>query len=145
MKFIYLFIRILVNTQMKIIPANKYYFSADDHEQKNKKTTSQIKFLAVTIKQQIKLVLQHLINSLKACNFVKKETLEQVFSCEFCEISKSTFLIEHLVAASMYWFKCYHCTVSSTVFPIQLKNTQEYIITSFNKESKVYQPFLFVK
>ena len=28
---------------------------------------------------------------LKACNFIKKETLEQVFSCEFCEISKNTF------------------------------------------------------
>ena len=28
---------------------------------------------------------------LKACNFIKKETLAQVFSCEFCEISKSTF------------------------------------------------------
>ena len=26
------------------------------------------------------------------CNFIKKETLEQVFSCEFCEISKNTFL-----------------------------------------------------
>ena len=26
-----------------------------------------------------------------ACNFVKKETLAQVFSCEFCEISKDTF------------------------------------------------------
>ena len=26
-----------------------------------------------------------------ACNFIKKETLVQVFSCEFCEISKSTF------------------------------------------------------
>ena len=25
------------------------------------------------------------------CNFVKKETLAQVFSCEFCEISKNTF------------------------------------------------------
>ena len=24
-------------------------------------------------------------------NFIKKETLEQVFSCEFCEISKNTF------------------------------------------------------
>ena len=29
-------------------------------------------------------------------NFIKKETLTQVFSCEFCEILKSTFLIEHL-------------------------------------------------
>ena len=33
---------------------------------------------------------------LKACNFIKKETLEQMFSCEFCEISKNTFFIEHL-------------------------------------------------
>ena len=28
----------------------------------------------------------------KACNFIKKETLAQVFSSEFCEISKNTFL-----------------------------------------------------
>ena len=27
----------------------------------------------------------------EACNFIKKETLAQVFSCEFCEISKDTF------------------------------------------------------
>ena len=26
-----------------------------------------------------------------ACNFIKKETLAQVFSCEFCEISKNIF------------------------------------------------------
>ena len=26
------------------------------------------------------------------CNFIKKETLAQVFSCEFCKISKNTFL-----------------------------------------------------
>ena len=38
--------------------ANKYYSSAGHHEEKNKKTTGQIKFSAVTIKQQIKLVLQ---------------------------------------------------------------------------------------
>ena len=28
---------------------------------------------------------------LKACNFIKKEILAQIFSCEFCEISKNTF------------------------------------------------------
>ena len=28
---------------------------------------------------------------LLACNFIKKETLAQVFSCEFWEISKTTF------------------------------------------------------
>ena len=27
----------------------------------------------------------------QACNFIKKETLAEVFSCEFCEISKNTF------------------------------------------------------
>ena len=27
---------------------------------------------------------------LQACNFIKNESLAQVFSCEFCEISKST-------------------------------------------------------
>ena len=31
-----------------------------------------------------------------ACNFIKKDTLAQVFSCEFCEISKNTFFTEHL-------------------------------------------------
>ena len=28
----------------------------------------------------------------QACNFIKKETVAQVFSCEFCEISKNTFV-----------------------------------------------------
>ena len=35
-----------------------------------------------------------------ACNFVKKETLAQVFSCEFCKISRNTFFIEHLQATA---------------------------------------------
>ena len=30
------------------------------------------------------------------CNFFKKETLVQVFLCEFWEISNKTFFIEHL-------------------------------------------------
>ena len=36
----------------------------------------------------------------QACNFIKKETLAQVFSCEFCEISKNSFLTEHLRATA---------------------------------------------
>ena len=31
------------------------------------------------------------VAGLSACNFIKKETLAQVFSCELCEISKNTF------------------------------------------------------
>ena len=35
------------------------------------------------------------------CNFIKKETLAQVFFCEFCEISENTFFYRTpLVAAS---------------------------------------------
>ena len=38
-----------------------------------------------------------------AYNFIKKETLAQVFSCEFCETFEVTILIEHLwEAASEY-------------------------------------------
>ena len=33
---------------------------------------------------------------LQACNFIKKETLAQVFSCGFWEISKNTFFTEDL-------------------------------------------------
>ena len=35
---------------------------------------------------------------------LKKETLAQMFSCEFCDISKNTFLYRTpLVAASAFW------------------------------------------
>ena len=37
-----------------------------------------------------------LIKLQAACNFIKKETLAQVFSYEFCEISKNIFFTEHL-------------------------------------------------
>ena len=33
---------------------------------------------------------------LQACSFIKKETLAQVFSCKFFEISKNTFFTEHI-------------------------------------------------
>ena len=32
------------------------------------------------------------------CNFIRKETLAQVFSSEFCEITKNTFFTEHVWA-----------------------------------------------
>ena len=33
-------------------------------------------------------------------NFIKKETLAQVFSCQFCKISKNTFFTEHVWATA---------------------------------------------
>ena len=37
----------------------------------------------------------------QTCKFIKIETLAQVFSCEFCEISKNTFLTEHVWASAL--------------------------------------------
>ena len=37
----------------------------------------------------------------KACNFIKKDTLAQVFLCEFCEIFKNAFLTEHQATGSV--------------------------------------------
>ena len=45
----------------------------------------------------------HLCQSLffnKVASFIKKETLAQVFSCEFCKISKNTIFAEHLWATA---------------------------------------------
>ena len=36
-------------------------------------------------------------------NFVKKESLAQIFFCGFCEISKNTFFTEHLRATASLW------------------------------------------
>ena len=43
-----------------------------------------------------KVFLENLQNSYVTCYFIKKETLAQVFSCEFCWISKNTFFTKHL-------------------------------------------------
>ena len=42
---------------------------------------------------------------LQPINFIKKETLAQVLSCEFCEIFKNTFSTEHLrtTASIIIW------------------------------------------
>ena len=36
----------------------------------------------------------------KTCNFIKKETLAQVFSWDICEIFKNTFFTEHFRATA---------------------------------------------
>ena len=41
-----------------------------------------------------------------AYNFIKKETLAQVFPCEFYEISKSTFSTEHLRTTASLILSC---------------------------------------
>ena len=40
----------------------------------------------------------------KACNFIKKETLAQVSSYEFCKISKNTYCYKTFLVAAYYVF-----------------------------------------
>ena len=49
-------------------------------------------------KKMLKLTDDKSIIAEAATGDVKKETLAQVFSCEFCEISKKTFFTDHLKA-----------------------------------------------
>ena len=53
-----------------------------------------------------------------ACNFIKKETLEQVFSFEFSKISKNTFFTEHLWTTASRLLrveKCLHYSIEISV------------------------------
>ena len=50
---------------------------------------------------------------------IKKETLAEVFYCEFCEIFKNTFFTEHLwTTASLHWFWFQDFSVKNVVFTI---------------------------
>ena len=63
------------------------------------------------LKNVAKFTGKHLCQSLYfnkvACNFIKIETLAQVFSCEFCEISKNTISYRTPPVAVLYFFKVF--------------------------------------
>ena len=59
-------------------------------------------------------------------NFIKKETLAQVFSCEFCEISKNNFFTEHLQTTASFFINllCV-CPLSFTGLAVGLSDTNK--------------------
>ena len=65
----------------------------------------------------------------KACNFIKKEILAQVLSCEFCEISKNTFFKEHLWRAASEFHPYYIIFIDSKIL---LPSYQKTKINGFN-------------
>ena len=67
----------------------KVFLEISENSQKN--TCARDAFL---IKLQILL--------LRPATLLKKESLAQVFFCEFCEISKNTFFTEHLWTTASY-------------------------------------------
>ena len=58
---------------------------------------------AVALRCSIKKVFLEISQTSQSCNFIKKKTLAQMFSCEFCEISKNVFFYRApRVAASFF-------------------------------------------
>ena len=49
-------------------------------------------------------------------NFIKNETLAQVFSCEFCEIFKNTFFCN--TSDNCFWISIYYYQLSLTALAI---------------------------
>ena len=72
----------------------------------------------------------------KAWNFIKTETLAQVFSCEFCEISKNPFFYRTpLVAASDLWWSIFVNIVNGLQFP----QNHDPMITKFEQNNYLNQ------
>ena len=70
------------------------------------------------------------------CNFIKKENLAQVFSCEFSEISKNTLFTEHLWATASYY-------VSETFIKVFTQDISDKLTVMFSKWWKIIT-FCFV-
>ena len=65
----------------------------------------------------------------EACNFIKKEALAQVFSCEFCEISKNTFSYKTpTVATSVLLLFCF---TNKTILLIIESTIQSFLASEY--------------
>ena len=75
-------------------------------------------------------------------NFIKKEALAQVFSCEFCEIFKNTFFNR---TTPEYWYGCSNEEKAWVKYTYQgnTKVTDLYIIMPFNFTYLPHLPKLF--
>ena len=63
----------------------------------------------------------------EVCNFIKKETLVQVFSCEFCEIFKNTFFLKEIY---LFIYKSFLDIALLTLISIRFNDTHDLQTTS---------------
>ena len=56
------------------------------------------------------------LQALGCCNYIKKETLAQVFSCEFCEFSSEMILFEKLKTSLKSYFLHNIIFISGSLF-----------------------------
>ena len=70
-------------------------------------------------------------------NFIKKETLAQVFSCEFCKISKNTFSMEHIRATAPDKLGEVNFLPESKTWSNNRSKYSKHLIIVFQNESKL--------
>ena len=56
--------------------------------------------ISQNLQENTRARVSFLIKLQEACNFIKKETLARVFSCEFCQIFKNIFSLRTLPLAT---------------------------------------------
>ena len=82
----------------KIAPKSCLFCSSFPESWQFLETVAQI----CSVKKVFLEISQNSADLRQAYNFIKKETLAKVFSCEFCEISKNAYFTEDLpVTASV--------------------------------------------
>ena len=74
-----------------------------------------------------------------SCNFIKKETLAQLFSCEFCEISKNNFLTEHLRTTASVTLLQLHTYFHLPLFPYRSSHRMYSIKKGYIKFRKIHR------
>ena len=72
---------------------------------------------------------------LLACNFIEKESLAQLFSCEFCEISKNTlpYRTSPAAASGNYMMKRLRCTLQERLDFLTSKHIKNNFSNFFRK------------
>ena len=74
----------------------EFLYTRNSHRRNSMRKSVLRNFAKFTGKHLCQSLFFNEIASLRAATLLKKETLAQVFSCEFCEIFKSTIFTEHL-------------------------------------------------
>ena len=79
----------------------------------------------------------------ETCNFIKKVTLAQVFSCEFCETSEDSFFTEHLQISLIFegypeWPEL--CPVKTLLNYLDIRLTRSSHPALFISTTKTFQP-----
>ena len=90
-------------------------------------------FLEISQNSQKKTLLP------EASNFINEETVAQVFSYEFCEISKNTFLTEHLWATASVCFSSKKNVITEKRYRVKFDSIKKslLLIKQKQKNSKI--------